>query len=266
MDAFAAENLLNLWDLLRSAQAVAARTLGAGAPPGGWSGSLLLSQRVEIAVAEALCGGPPADTILGVEGAVVHGARTAAGDAPALAAWITEPGARLVWLLAGGAVADEDLGVLPDDEELRVFLRRSCGGPPPPGAGAVLVILAESAQALPPVAAPFAALPPTVVDLDGEAGPLRLTVSGGRVRVFTGVRYARVARSRPPDARARLGAATLARVLSGRESGAVLQAAGFPSPFARALGRAGRALAAVPAWRERVEAAAGAGPDGGSGP
>jgi|GEM_PF-4289774 len=264
MDSFAAENLLNLWDLLRVAKAVAARTLGAGPPPGGWSGSMLVAQRVEVAVEEALCGGPPAGTVLQLQAAVVRGARTA-GEEPALAGWITEPGARLVWFFAGDSVADEDLGVLQDDEELRVFLRRSCGGPPPPGAGALLLVLAEAAEALPGAAAPFAALPPTVVDVAGEAGPLRLTLSGGRVRVFTGVRYARVARSRPPDARARLDAATLARALSGRESGAVLEAAGFPPAFARALAEAGSALAAVPAWRERMEAA-GAGPGRGSGP
>jgi len=265
MDAFAAENLLNLWDLLRSAEAVAARTLGAGPPPGAWSGSESTAQRVEVAVEEALCGGPPAGTVLQVEAAVVRGARTA-GEEPALAGWITGLGARLVWLLAGDAVADQDLGVLQDDEELRAFLRRSCGGPPPPGTGAVLLVLAEAVEALPRAAAPFAALPPTVVDVDGEAGPLRLTVSGGRVRVFTGVRYARVARSRPPDARARLDAGTLARVLAGRESGAVLEAAGFPPVFARALAEAGSVIATASAWRERVEAAAGAGPAGGSGP
>jgi hypothetical protein len=261
MDAFAEANLLNLWELLRGgARALAASTLRAGPAPGAWSDVELSAQQVEVDVEETLCGDPPPGRVVSIEAAVVEGARSASENPPSLAPWIVEPGARLVWILSGSGMADEDLGVLPDDPELRSALRRLCGSPPPPGTGTVLLAVADAVQEHAALRERLARLAPTVVDLGEGTDDLRLTASGGRLRVHTGIRYRRAARTRRPDARARIGAAELAAALEEGRAPA-LERAGFPAPLAEVLAEAGRVMAGHGAWLTRLRASAAAPPE-----
>ncbi|MBV9111147.1 MAG: hypothetical protein JO306_17205, partial [Gemmatimonadetes bacterium] len=225
MDAFARENRLNLWLLLRNgASAAAARTVAADPAPAGRSGSEAVVQRVSVIVTAPLCRAPAAGTALEVPAAIVGGSRTAPSGG--LAEWIVRPGAEVVWLLEGTSMADHELGALPDSPSLRDFLRGACAGSPPPGLGAVLLALAGAAEALPGAAAPFAALPPVVVDFHAQDQAVRLTISSGVLRVFTGVRLQRAAAARAADALARVTVPALARVAAGGAPAGVLRAAG----------------------------------------
>jgi hypothetical protein len=233
LDPFVAANALNLWLLTRSTTPLLVRTLRAGPPPNLWSDSELAPQRLELAVEEALCGGERPGGELALEIPVVRGARSAAAT-PALADWLATPGARWILLREPDSTPDEDLGLLPATDPTIAWLRAACSGPPPPGPATILYLVADADGA-------FATMPATVVDL---VDPLvRVTVSAGRMRVFSGLRAVRVVRTREPDARIRASAAALAHLVLERATPDV-QVEGDDHGLLDALATAGRALAA----------------------
>jgi hypothetical protein len=216
LDSFVAANALNLWLAMRTATTVLARTRSAGPPPAGWSSTELVTQHLELVVEETLCGTPPQSSQLALDVSVVEGARSS-DPAGGLAGWMTTPGSRLVVLLDGDRLFDEDLGALPATQALVEWIRGACSAPPPPGLGTMLHRLVEAAERDPDVRARFAGIDGAVVDIADPAtgDTVRLTVAGGQPRVFTGVRAERVARTRPADARTSMSAADLAALQAG---------------------------------------------------
>src|SRR5262245_8214622 len=120
MTTFVEDNRLNFWLMSQSATVMVARTIKAGPAPGGWSDSLLASQRLDLQVERVLCSPrqerrepappsalPPLSAVpaLSLDVPVVRGARTAA-DRPGLAAWIAAPGSRSIYFLTEDKVLD----------------------------------------------------------------------------------------------------------------------------------------------------------------
>lgn len=258
MPAFLRDNLLNLWLLARDAQVFVARTDRAGPPPAMWSGFAAFDQALALIVEETVFGARVPEGPKTVRVPVVEGARTA-DVRPGLAPWITEPGARNLYFLTGDQIADENLSVLPASAEAIEALRRILNGPPPPGAGAVLRELSLIAAEDPRIGRAFAAIAPAVMDvIDGDRGPVRLTVSGGALRVFSGIAFEHAARDRGPDVTLHAGAEALARALSGE--GAIAQRidSGSAPSLIAALDRAAAELNRDPAYKTRLRDAASA--------
>ena len=253
LERFAAANALNLWLEMRRATTLLVRTQRAGPPPAGWSDLELVTQRLDVAVEETLCGPAPDTAALSVELPVVQGARTSSPSG-GLAEWLTSAGARFVLLLEDGRLADEDLGALPATDALVERVRAACSAPPP-GLGTMLQLVAEAAERDADVRAPFTAIPDAVVDVtDPTTGEIvRLTVAAGQLRVFAGIRAERVARTRPPDARASMSAADLAALLL---DGAAAEAGTDDRGVIAALAAAGGAIRARPELRDAIARAA----------
>ena len=262
MDDFLLDNRLNLWLMAKTSAVVVARTENAGAPPLHWSEHLLAAQQVTISVEETICGKPPAQQKISLSIPVVKGSRIATSS-PGLVPWVTKPGSRAIYFLQEGMqIADEDLSILKGDSELIKWLRELCHGPIPAGAGSVLYHLVQAADTDPQVKSLFAALEPAVVDvLEGNHRTVRLTVSMGKVRIFTGIRLQRVADSRRADVAIHADAAQLGKVLIGEMPIEHLYITGKSSTkgsaFLDTIGKAGRAIALDPRRVGEINAAAG---------
>jgi hypothetical protein len=234
-----------------------ASTLEVGPSPGGWSGTFAVRQRVTVEVERLLCG-PTASGRMELEVTLVAGSRLA-GDTPQVAPWIAAPGARVIWVLRDGRPVDEDLGALAADVATERRVNELCRGPAPAGTAAVLQEVAAIAAADAAVKAAVAAPLTGVIDVQDEAGAAvaRLTVSGGVVRAFTGVRYARVAGSRGPDVTLRAVPAELARAFTGDTRLDALVRGGAAPALLGALGTAAAAIGRDPALAGRVRRAGG---------
>jgi len=262
MDDFLLANRLNLWLMAKTSAVVVARTENAGAPPLHWSEHLLAAQQVTISVEETISGKPPAQQKISLSIPVVKGSRIATSS-PGLVPWVTQPGSRAIYFLQEGMqIADEDLSILKGDLELINWLRELCHGPIPAGAGSVLYQLVQAAETDPQVKSLFTSLEPAVIDvLEGNQRTVRLTVSTGKLRIFTGIRLQRVAHSRQADVAIHADAAQLGKVLTGEMPIEHLHITGKSSTKSStlldAMGKAGRAMALDPGRVAEISAAAG---------
>ncbi len=257
-DPFIADNALELWRATRSAAVFVGVTESAGDPPGQWSGFERTGQIVVVRVAESICGPAPASpTTLDIE--IFKGTRTAA-DQPALAAWIATPQSRVIYLVEEGHIVDEDLGALPAEPAVVAWLSDACRSDvPPPGIPGVLQVFTDLVAADRELAAVFAHIAPSVLDVDDNTRTIaRLTVSQGQLGLYTGVRRDRVVGSRPPDVRMRATATELAGALSGELPLEHLIVGGTAPGLVRALSDAAARIQRAPRSGARLAAAAGA--------
>lgn len=209
MDPFFADNQLNVWLQARDARVFIGRTVAAGPPPAGWSDHFLAVQHLELEVEKDLCPTNEVARTVALDVGVVEGSRIA-DTKPGLASWLTTPGARAVWMVRGGQLVDMDTGAWPADAGTEAWIAAHCGGDVPVGVPGVLQMLLAATERESQLAAIFGAAPTSVVDVGGA----RLTVHQGKLRVFTGVRYQRVAGSRAADVVYGADAAELALALT----------------------------------------------------
>ena len=256
MDSFLVDNALNIWLLAHSCAVVLAHTQGVGPAPRGWSDHFLASQTVSVNIDETICGKPIASPTLDLSLPVVQGSRIASST-PSLAPWITKVGSRVLYFLEDGQVRDEDIGALSADAELVRWVRGLCSGPVPPGVPGLLYLLSQTAESDDAIKRIFASLSPVVVDfVDSNGKATRLTVLNGKLRVFSGIRFLRVAGSRRPDLILHGSASDLGKVLTGRLSAKGLAIAEGNFEFMEALDKAGQVIGANVDRAANVRAAA----------
>ena len=106
-----------------------------------------------------------------------------------------------MYFLVCGRVISEDLGILPAEPALLAWLRDACRSDAPPvGVPGVLHVFSDVVTADRGLAAVFAGVPPSVLDVaDDSRTVARLIVSKGVVSVFTGLGRDYALRVRGPD-------------------------------------------------------------------
>jgi hypothetical protein len=256
VDSVFADNEVNLWTMARSSSVVVARTVDAGASPGVWSSSFESSQSITVDVDEVLCGPPRSGRVVVVV-PLVEGGRLVQRT-PAVAPWLATKGARAIWFLDADRPADDDLGAFAADDAMVARVRALCGGSMPPGTPAVLhelIAIVGDAHLLASFAAPVAG----VIDVTDEhdVTVARLTLAGGVLRTFSGVRLARIASTRAPAVTLRATPEQLARALTGASPLAALIVRGRAPELVDALARTAASIGADPALRARLARAAG---------
>jgi len=256
MDPVVADNELNLWMMARTASVLLARTVDVGRSPGVWSSSFATWQPVTVEIEEMLCG-PARSGRVTIEIPLVERGRLV-DRVPAVAPWLATEGARMVWFLDGDRLADDDLGGLDATPATVARVRALCAGPMPPGMPAVAAEFAAIAGA-PRLAGRFAAPLTGVVDVTDPRGATitRLTVAGGVVRAFSGIRAARAVERRAADLGLRATPAQLARALTGGSPIDALVIAGSAPGLVDALAEAAEVIGGDAGLRERIERAAG---------
>src|SRR5262249_33493107 len=158
---------------------------------------------------ESLCGEAPGPKTLDLSLPVVQGSRIASSS-PGLASWITKAHSRAIYFLENGEISDEDLSVLPGNPEILSFVRDLCKSPVPRGRPGVLYLLSKAAETDKTVRQVFIDLGTLVADFESPSGDMtRLTASRGELRVYSGIRYQRVAHNRKPELLIRASAAEL---------------------------------------------------------
>jgi hypothetical protein len=216
MDSFIRNNLFNLWLTAASQTVIIARTAAAAPDPGSWTEFEVVTQDLTIAVEETLCGEPPPERTFTLSLPVIKNSRSAKAT-PGLASWITATGSRLIIFLEDRHITDEDLSVLPATDQLIEWLQIHGRGLMPPGVPAVLFTFAQIAEERIEIRRRLAGGDPFVADVHDVDGSItRLTATGDKLRMFSGVRFSRVARDRDPDLVVAASAETLAHALSGK--------------------------------------------------
>jgi hypothetical protein len=214
-DRFVVENQLELWLLLREASAVLGWTAAAGPSPGLWSGPERAIQRLEVEVERVLCGAETRARLT-LDLPLVSGSRTS-DDRPRLAPWLTAPNARAIYLLSGGGIVDEDLGVLSGTEANIRWVESACRGPMPKGTPALFLLIARVAGTKNDVTEALRSAGSAVLDvIDDDELIVRMTVSSGALAVYSGLRAHRLSSTRPPDGVLRGSADELGRWLLGQ--------------------------------------------------
>lgn len=255
MDTFVRDNQLNLWLQTQLGTVIVAHTAQSGPAPGAWADSDMVRQRLTVQVEQTLAGAAPSGSLVTLDVPVVKGARTAAAQ-PALAPWITAPGAPAIYFLIDGRVSDEDLGILPGDPATIAQVTELCRGPAPPGVPAILYTLSRIAAEEPRVKQLLAPLEPAVLDAEDAGRTVaRLTLFRGELRIFSGIRLQRVARSRAPDVTIAVSAAKLGDLATGHGSFSSAVTAGSAPAFLQALDEAAGIIGRDPTLTARLRAA-----------